>query len=78
MKLKLLSSAILLAMLSGCGNSSKVEEITPAEQGSGEGSGEGSGSDHDHEIEYPLGRLAVSFADESNVSVYDLTNNELL
>ena len=47
MKLKLLSSAILLAMLSGCGNSSKVEEITPTEQveqGSGEGSGEGSGS----------------------------------
>ncbi|ALO43111.1 hypothetical protein [Pseudoalteromonas phenolica] len=81
MKLKLLSSAILLAMLSGCGNSSKVEEITPTEQvdqGSGEGSGEGSGSDHDHEIEYPLGRLAVSFADESAVSVYDLTNNELL
>lgn len=76
MKLKLLSSAILLAVLSGCGNSSKLEEITPKKEQVEQGSGTDDG--HDHEIEYPLGRLAISFADASDVSVYDLSNNALL
>lgn len=75
MKLKLLSSAILVAMLSGCGNSSKVEEVVQEVEQKVE---EATSDNHDHDIEFPLGRLAFSYEDESQVSIFDLTDKKVL